>query len=46
MQKVTKKLISDLKKNKNNYLDQNLSLSFYTIRNQNLDIENFISFLF
>ncbi len=45
MQKVTKKLISDLKKNKNNYLDQNLSLSFYTIRNQNLDIENFISFL-
>ena len=45
MQKVTKKLISDLKKNKKNYLDQNLSLSFYTIRNQNLDIENFINFL-
>ncbi|SVB53903.1 uncharacterized protein METZ01_LOCUS206757, partial [marine metagenome] len=45
MQKVTKKLISDLKKNKKNYLDQNPSLSFYTIRNQNLDIENFINFL-
>ena len=45
MQKVTKKLIRDLKKNKKNYLDQNHSLSLYTIRNQNLDIENFINFL-
>ena len=45
MQKVTTKLISDLKKNKKKYLDQNPSLSFYTIRNQNIDIENFINFL-